>query len=699
MGTPIASGARRTVTLRLAGLALFASAVALGVAAPDAQGHAAFLESAPEAGASLGGSPKELRLEFTEPLNGDLTEVRLVDAETGEQVDAASEVEGREEVVLRPASELPRGGYRVDWYTVSTLDGHPLEGAFGFGVRAPAPSGSESIEQSPLAREGWLRILSRAVLYAALLFFAGGIMGAALLSRGRGPAEWLYPAALAADGEGRDPVAVRERAWRNTLRAGWLASAAAAAVAVVETYDAAGGLGPAQVGDYLLANTAGLARLLTVASLLAAVALARRARDAAGGAIAIALLSIAFSGHANSAEPRALAVSTDWIHLVAGAVWVGGIAQVAAAWVPLVRRVGASTRRGAMRAVLRRFGRVALPAFVLVAASGLTNALVQLGEVPALWETAYGRVLAVKVALVGAIALASYGHAIRLRPRLIAANPHPGAARERRHWRLLSAEPVIGVAVVLAAAALVVFPLPPRQLAETEAEAPEAACEPCPVPEPKPGELTVAEAAGSQIAALWVRADGRATARVYDIQGTPAEVPMSVAGTEVGAACGAGCRRVRLRAGAEEATLAVAEGGRRSRARVPVRWDPSRTKEARQLVARAQQEMRGLAMVRIRERTSSGPGLVNTTRPVLRAPRDRTLMRANFRWGAFGATARWLGGGRIDGRPVVWVALVDRGTPIWYRLAIEPRSARVLRERLVTTAHFIDHDYSGFIER
>jgi copper transport protein len=678
---------------------MLAAGAVIASAAPEAQGHAAFLESAPEPGASLGNPPRELRLEFTEPLNAELTEVRLVDADTGEQVEAEGGVEGREEVVLRPARELPRGGYRVDWYTVSTLDGHPLEGAVGFGVRAPAPSAGQAIEQSPLARQGWLRIATRAVLYAALLFLAGGVMGTALLSRGRGPAEWLYPDAIAARWEGADPVAVRERAWRGTLRAGWLAAAAAAAVALVETYDASGGFGPADLGDFLLANAAGAARLVTVVAVLGAVLLARRSRVAAAAAIAAALLSISFSGHANSAEPRALAVATDWVHLLAAAVWVGGIAQVAAAWVPLARRVPPDARREAMRTVLSRFGRVALPAFLLVAVSGLTSALIQLGEVSALWETGYGRVLAAKIALVGAIALASYGHAIRLRPRLLAANPHPGPGRERRHWRLLSAEPLIGVAVVLAAAALVAFPLPPRQLAETEAEAPEAACEPCPVPEPKPGELAVAEAAGSQIAALWLRPDGRGTARVYDVQGAPADVPVSVPGGEVGAGCGEGCRRVRVAAGAEQARLAVEQGGRRSRARVPTRWDPSRNADARRLVARVQREMRGLAAVRVRERTSSGPGLVNTTTVPLRSRAHRDLMRANFRWSAFASTARWLGEGRIEGRQVVWVALVDRGTPTWYRLAIEPGSARVLRERLITAAHFIDHDYSGFVER
>lgn len=45
----------------------------------------------------------------------------------------------------------------------------------------------------------------------------------------------------------------------------------------------------------------------------------------------MAFLAIALSGHANSAEPRPLAVATDWLHLLAGAVWMGGLAQIASA--------------------------------------------------------------------------------------------------------------------------------------------------------------------------------------------------------------------------------------------------------------------------------------------------------------------------------------------------------------------------------
>src|SRR5205085_12057751 len=132
-------------------------------------------------------------------------------------------------------------------------------------------------------------------------------------------------------------------------------------------------------------------------------------------------------------------------------------------WAPAVRS-GTTARLALTRDVLAPFGRVALPAFAVVVVAGVVNAVVELGAVSDLWQTAYGRVLLVKIALVGAIAAAAYGHAGRLRPRLLAANPHPSAVLERRHWLLVRAEPLLGLGVVAAVGVLIAFPLPPRQL-------------------------------------------------------------------------------------------------------------------------------------------------------------------------------------------------------------------------------------------
>ncbi|MGH3993554.1 MAG: copper resistance CopC/CopD family protein, partial [Pseudonocardiaceae bacterium] len=379
---------RRHVWLSAAVAAL---ALAL-VVAPSAFGHAAFVESQPSPGQRLEQTPPRVVLGFTEPLNRKLTTAELVNVASGERVPATVEASPERQLIVRPSGPLETGPYRVDWHTVSTQDGHALEGSFGFGVRAAAAGGEQRIEQSPLARDGWLRVLLRTLLYASLFYFVGGLIGAAFLSSGAGPAGWLVPNGLrrALERSGRDPARLASGLWRRTVDAGWLALAAAVAVAVAEAEDASGGLSLDGLADYLLGNVAGIARVATVVAIMLALPHAAHLRIVAATWGAIAFLAIAVGGHANSADPRLAAVATDWIHLVAAAVWVGGILQVASAWAFGLRGLDRDLRQGVMRSVLGRFGRVALPAFLLVAATGLTNALIQLGHVAALWETAYG---------------------------------------------------------------------------------------------------------------------------------------------------------------------------------------------------------------------------------------------------------------------------------------------------------------------
>jgi hypothetical protein len=343
-------------------------------------------------------------------------------------------------------------------------------------------------------------------------------------------------------------------------------------------------------------------------------------------------------------------------------------------------------------------------------------------------------VLLVKIGLVGLVALASATHTWRLRPRLLQ-EPEPGARLDRRHWRLVRSEPVLGVGVVAAVAVLVAFPLPPRQLADAdeEASAATAACDPCPLPKPKAHELPVAGQAGSHVVAGWLRRAGgelTGTVRVIDFRGQPARAPFEVLGARQ-RACRPGCRRFSLPA-TEVVRVAVRDRGRRFIARLPATWRPNATRRARRLLDRAQRTMRALRSVREVEEVTSGPGSYGRTDYRLRAPSrmayrtnggartvivgDRQWFRSGdipwtrrsygsgipfsvarwFRWTTYATAVRLLRRGREHGRPVSELALMDPATPVWLRLVVDERTGRVLRERMVTKAHFMRTRYFGF---
>jgi len=753
---------------------LVALAIALAWTAP-AFGHAAYVGSDPAPGQRLEASPGRITLVFTEPLNPRLARATLRAAAGGPAVPAVVRAERRRLVVV-PARRLARGAYRVEWHTVSTEDGHALEGAFAFGVRAAAGA-APVLETGPFARAGWVRILARIALYTTVLMLVAALLLPLLIRRPRG---WPVPelAAGAAPAGGERPAAadpgpargdgppaptragavdlspVRARSARLRGDLAWAAVAAAVAATVADAADAARGVDLARMGDYLAGNVAGLARALVVVLLVAAALLRDRRPRAAGGAAVLALGAVAASGHAGSADPRVPSILNDWLHLASGALWLGGVALLFLLWGPVVRSAPRITRLAVARHVLAPFGRVAAGAFAVAASTGLVSLVTQLGRIAALWETSYGRLLALKIVAVGLIAAASAVHALRLRPRLLAgerqgAEPPvsgrlgrsdpagrgsgPSEPLERRHWRLWRSEPWLALAVVAAVAGLVAFPLPPRQLAQA-GQAQAVVCDPCPLPRPAADELAVADSAGSHVVAAWVRRTPQAvtgTVRLLDRRGRPSGVPAELPGAST-EPCGTGCRRFRLPASATAVDVAVRERGRRHAARLPAVWEDGASRRARRLLRRAESEMRALRGVREVERLTSGPGTFALTEYRLRAP-DRLAWRTArgvesvivgerqwirtpetpwnagdygsglafrtrswFAWRRYARTVRLLGERTEGGRRLAELALMDEGTPVWFRLTVDTGTHRVLGERMIARARFLRTRFVDF---
>jgi copper transport protein len=724
---------------RMAGGIAATVVLALALSPACAGAHAAFQDANPEPGARLATSPAQITLAFTEPLDHALTTARIVDVRSGRRIPAAVSFGAGNRMLLRPNRPLATGPYEVVWHTVSIWDGHTLEGSFGFGVRTNAIGGAAQLEQSPLARGGWLRVALRGVWYVALFFFGGGLLCGLILAAPVSPAGWLLV------GEGADvlapggrPDAALARIWARTRVAGWIAAAAGVGVALAETHDAAGSLSWHSIDAYLLSTVSGGARLLAVVGVVLAVVLANLAPRAAAVYLLAVLAAVAVGGHANSASPRALALVSDWAHLAAAVVWAGGIAQIAVTWLPILRALSATERQRVMRDVLDRFGRLALPAFAVVLIAGGANALIELGSVQQLWQTAYGRVLIVKIALVGAIGLASFTHVFLLRPRIVA-----GAAGrstlERRHWRLLRSEPVLAVLVLGAAALLVAFPLPPRQLLERAEASPQAAAAAALRP-PAPGELAVGEEAGPWIAAAWVSSStaGSASGTVrlldYKAHSVPARIQVAQARTE---SCGAGCVTFTVSPVPTELRVLAQLGSHAASAEIPIHWQPRDTATAKRILNAAVAATDRLRTFQIAESLSGGFGgppaitdyriagrydfaitEVNGARFAeiaigrhvwTRQPdgswQEQTTTPFDTRelmpWWTHRGGVRLLDIHNVHGERVADIALADIrrpgvSIPFWFRLQIDLGSTRVLAMRMITVAHFMNQRYYAF---
>ncbi|HEV3350096.1 MAG TPA: CopD family protein, partial [Methylomirabilota bacterium] len=160
-----------------------------------------------------------------------------------------------------------------------------------------------------------------------------------------------------------------------------------------------------------------------------------RSRAALILAVPLALgvaVTLTLTGHAADWGDVSVTGALDWVHVVAATAWAGGLFAL----VLLVLRAAPRWPLALLPAVMRRFSTLAASCLALVVLSGVYRAWVELPTVAALWQTAYGRVLAVKVVL--ALGLVGCGAVNRyvVLPRLGAGRATGLAARLLRLGRL-----------------------------------------------------------------------------------------------------------------------------------------------------------------------------------------------------------------------------------------------------------------------
>jgi uncharacterized membrane protein len=163
------------------------------------------------------------------------------------------------------------------------------------------------------------------------------------------------------------------------------------------------------------------------------------------------LLALALSGHAGAVQHLALtSVLLDWLHLIAMAVWVGGMAAIALVLVPLHQR------GRELLELLDRFSPAAYLALLTAAATGMFNAQVRIASLEALTGSLYGQLLLIKLVLIVAIMALSASHVFITRPRLRAAAQEPLSQSMLRAYAALAVrlriEPVLGAMILLCVA-------------------------------------------------------------------------------------------------------------------------------------------------------------------------------------------------------------------------------------------------------
>src|SRR6266581_6244296 len=445
---PISMAPRRWLLAAL--VAVFLALVFPGTS----EAHAVLLCSDPAADAILRVAPKQVRLWFSENLSPSFSTAEVLNAANQQRVDRhdahispsnATEMD----VSLPPA--LSPGVYVVIWRSFSSDEGHILGGSFLFtlarpdgtvptisggntpGQNAPGISTLSGSSSGQLDGVTLFNLVMVTLVELEAVFWVGAQF-------------WLLLVLQPAAEDHTELAALHQQAQARferrfsfpTLLAVLLANGG---VLIGHAVTLTGGNVPAAfastssvLGSLVGGGSFGaywLMRVITI-SLLLALALYQVQLKARTLRLATLLswtqlllgltlfIAMTMSSHAAAAGPsnRVYAVVGDWLHLVAAALWVGGMFSIATTYVPVLRRLSVAERAHALVTMLPYYSLWAVLGVLLMAATGPLSATVELSSWEQFLSTAYGRVLAIKILLVGAMLLTSAFHVLVLRPRL-----------------------------------------------------------------------------------------------------------------------------------------------------------------------------------------------------------------------------------------------------------------------------------------
>jgi copper transport protein len=448
-----------TRTLRRLLVGTTAAAIAL-VAVSVASAHSVLIATEPVADVVVDASPSRVLLRFDEPVDTGLGEALQVFDGSAQRVDAGRiERPTPREVVVPIDEELPDGTYTVAWRAISA-DSDPISGAFVFhvGERGANPAGvvPNVLDDSPPAVDV-LFTGGRFFEFAFLLLCAGGVAALvfALRSADERVHRRLYGVLTACGGA---------LAFWSLLGIP-LQGAKAAGTGLAEgfTWDTISSVVGTRYGKVELIRAGLAVGLLAVALVLRrATGATRETANAAAAVLAAGLVATPpFAGHASTAGT--LSVVADVAHVLAAAMWVGGLGFVVIAlWLALEQRWPLATR------AVPRFSMMAVVSVGVLLVAGTVNGYLQIRSWRGLWDTDYGLLLLAKIALViPLLGLGAYNNKYAV-PRLRAGVAQPG---ERRRF-LQTAGVELGImATIIAVTAVLVNANPARHALTEEAAA------------------------------------------------------------------------------------------------------------------------------------------------------------------------------------------------------------------------------------
>jgi copper transport protein len=453
----------------LATLAVGTLALVMPVAA---SAHAYLVRTVPAASVTLSSPPPVVALTFDEAVEPRFAVISVTDVQ-GHPVTAGQLRRSAADpnTLVVPLEQIPEGWYLVYWRAIS-VDGHPVQGAFTFAV-GPTPGPvpqfviphiSQTATTPLLLVARWAVFLT--VMTAIGMFALRMVIARPLVRRVDGTnlhalsVAFVVTSILALIAI---PVYIEESTAIDSLRSFF---AVGTLVPLWRTTAFNRGYLNMEVCLVLFCVAAWIALWVdrpdrprrSVASLLALTG--------ALGAAAAVLVFPGAAGHAAQTAPRGVSVFLDWLHLVTGSLWLGGLIGL----LVVVGSLPAGRLVAGLIVCVPRFSNVAFVSVLLLLGTGIGATVVHLPIVSALWQTSYGKVILIKIGLLALTLPLAAVNLLRNKPGLVAAAAEPALGeRPARLLRgLVGGEAVIVTAAVFAAALLSSLAPPPPAFAEQQ---------------------------------------------------------------------------------------------------------------------------------------------------------------------------------------------------------------------------------------
>ena len=363
-------------------LALFAACFSVLFPAGSASAHAGLEESEPKPSSWLATSPTEVVLYFDEPVGVVFARIQILDQDGNEVFETRPTRDEDDHTIVRAnIDKLGDGTWVVVW-RIASADSHPVQGSFAFSIGTSSSDVTRILNNDARQGHGLNNLFNiiRFVMFAGILTLLGGV-------------------AMVMFGAQKAP-SIRTR---MSLWGAWTFAIVASVQALFAYGPHASGVKVYNVTDLSLLSdtmttTFGQATLFRVALLLGFSLLLMTINSrgkrlwrviAVGTSIAIAITFSAV-GHPSGESLAALSLTLDVVHLLAVSLWIGALFLIT-----IDRKFWLRSTQSMLW-----FSRAAGYSVVVIAVTGIAQALLLMDGLQDVFVLEYGQKLLVKVLLV-----------------------------------------------------------------------------------------------------------------------------------------------------------------------------------------------------------------------------------------------------------------------------------------------------------